>query len=176
VSIVAKPTKYGGIHFRSRLEATWAAFFDLLAWGWEYEPFNVGRWLPDFSLTAPRAPGGVVLVEVKPTASAYPGSAVGSKIDESALAWTCLLLGVGPRDGQLDLDAPMSILGGIRLANDDEWTTAYLQRSPFGADFCSLAEHIPVLYGEEGDFFWFSHCRLLWGRAKHLTRYEPHGN
>jgi len=58
----AKPTRYKGIQFRSRLEATWAAFFDQCRWQWEYEPniFDGAGWLPDFLIR----PGN--LVEVKP--------------------------------------------------------------------------------------------------------------
>jgi len=36
--IIALPTKYAGIQFRSRLEARWAVFFDALKIKWEYEP------------------------------------------------------------------------------------------------------------------------------------------
>lgn len=48
-------TKYKGYHFRSRLEARWAVFFDALGLKWEYEPegFDLGggvRYLPDFWL------------------------------------------------------------------------------------------------------------------------------
>jgi hypothetical protein len=31
-------TRYNGVNFRSRLEAKWAAFFDLAGWSWEYQP------------------------------------------------------------------------------------------------------------------------------------------
>ena len=57
------PTKYNGFEFRSRLEARWAAFFDLLGWHYEYEPYDLNGWIPDFALY-----GKVVevLVEVKP--------------------------------------------------------------------------------------------------------------
>jgi hypothetical protein len=61
--IKARPTKYRGIMFRSQLEATWAAFFDQIGWPWEYEPFELSGWLPDFLL---RGRGRDVLVEVKP--------------------------------------------------------------------------------------------------------------
>lgn len=55
-------TRYAGCHFRSRLEARWAVFFDKLGVDWQYEPqgFEVtfdddpdekpGRYLPDFHL------------------------------------------------------------------------------------------------------------------------------
>jgi hypothetical protein len=42
------PTIYKGVQFRSRLEAKWAAFFDLLGWRWHYEPLDLDGWIPDF--------------------------------------------------------------------------------------------------------------------------------
>lgn len=57
MTIKAIETRYAGCHFRSRLEARWAVFFDHLGIRWEYEPqgFKVGlgpgiRYLPDFWL------------------------------------------------------------------------------------------------------------------------------
>jgi hypothetical protein len=55
------PTVYRDVQFRSRLEAKWAAFFDFLGWRWEYEPFDLAGWIPDFLLV-----DAGVLVEVKP--------------------------------------------------------------------------------------------------------------
>ena len=54
-TIQAIPTRYAGCHFRSRLEARWAVFFDALGIRWEYEPEGfVGAYgepyLPDFQL------------------------------------------------------------------------------------------------------------------------------
>jgi len=56
----AIPTVYKGRQYRSRLEAKWAAFFDLLGMRAEYEPMDLGTWSPDFLL------GTSTLVEVKP--------------------------------------------------------------------------------------------------------------
>lgn len=61
-TIAAIPTRYRGCEFRSRLEATWAVFFDLAGWSWEYEPFDLKGWTPDFALRFKRP----VLVECKP--------------------------------------------------------------------------------------------------------------
>jgi hypothetical protein len=68
------PTPYGGVRFRSRLEARWALFFDRLHIPWEYEPqgFDIGdgdAYLPDFLLGM----GRLVWAEVKPSVSADPG-------------------------------------------------------------------------------------------------------
>lgn len=62
-TIKAIPTEYAGVKFRSRTEARWAAFFDLVGLKWDYEPFDLEGWAPDFLL---RTKIGHVLVEVKP--------------------------------------------------------------------------------------------------------------
>lgn len=56
-SVAAHQTKYSGVVFRSRLEARWAAYFDLVSWGWDYEPIDLQGWVPDFRLTLPWAEG-----------------------------------------------------------------------------------------------------------------------
>lgn len=61
-TIKAIPTTYNGQRFRSRLEARWAAFFDLCSWRWSYEPQDFHGYIPDFALHF-RTP---ILVEVKP--------------------------------------------------------------------------------------------------------------
>lgn len=63
------PTTYKDIVFRSRNEARWAVFFDLIGEAWEYEPqryeLRSGSYLPDFLL--PNAYGGVGMwIECKP--------------------------------------------------------------------------------------------------------------
>lgn len=62
--IKAIETRYNGYHFRSRLEARWAVFFDALAIPYEYEKegfdLNGVRYLPDFWL-----PEQQCFVEVK---------------------------------------------------------------------------------------------------------------
>lgn len=65
--IKAIETEYNGYHFRSRLEARWAVFFDTLGIKYEYEKEGYdlgrfGRYLPDFWLPAQRC-----WVEIKPT-------------------------------------------------------------------------------------------------------------
>ena len=53
-SIVALPTYYCGVKFRSCLEARWAMYFDLINVEWEYEAeaylLPCGAYLPDFWL------------------------------------------------------------------------------------------------------------------------------
>ena len=54
-TIQAKQTEYRGYTFRSRTEARWAYYFDLMEIAWDYEPgyVNIGMkkdYLPDFWL------------------------------------------------------------------------------------------------------------------------------
>ncbi len=54
-----------GTRFRSRLEARWAALFTSIGWQWEYEPFEVEGYIPDFAILGKNP----FLVEVKPALS-----------------------------------------------------------------------------------------------------------
>jgi len=60
---VGIPTVYKGRTYRSRLEARWAAMFDLLRWRAEYEEIDLAGYIPDFIVHFKR---GKLLVEVKP--------------------------------------------------------------------------------------------------------------
>jgi len=51
-----------GIQFRSRIEAKWAEMFTKLGWVWEYEPFDLKGYIPDFIIKFPHKH---LLVEVK---------------------------------------------------------------------------------------------------------------
>ena len=68
MTYAAIPTVYADVQFRSRLEARWACFFDLLGWRWEYEPFDLNGWIPDFVL---RGATHDHLIEVKPALDQY---------------------------------------------------------------------------------------------------------
>lgn len=68
--IAAIPTTYRGIRMRSRLEAKWAAMFDLMGWKWEYEAIDLNGWVPDFLILKIENPPAKIikpiLVEIKP--------------------------------------------------------------------------------------------------------------
>jgi hypothetical protein len=125
--IQARPTRYAGCHFRSRLEARWAVFFDFLGIRWVYEPEGfVGcygmPYLPDFHLPDLYIEGNAVLstlcncdrseaadsgvyVEIKPTAEALhrDGRKLGCCIDYHAtpISHSGLLILGDPSDPRL---------------------------------------------------------------------------
>ncbi|MBB2819015.1 UNVERIFIED_ORG: hypothetical protein GGD59_002260 [Rhizobium esperanzae] len=94
-TIKAIPTLYNNVQFRSRLEARWAAFFDLAGIEWDYEPFDLDGWAPDFML---RTSIGHILVEVKPVDTDEFNSQ-DMQFDKAFRYWSqhqVLLLGIGP--------------------------------------------------------------------------------
>ncbi len=92
--IKAKPTVYGARQFRSRLEAKWASFFDLCGWQYEYEPYDLGAWSPDFLLLGTKK----VLVEVKPITVFDADTQSKMETAASAAGWDgeLMLVGVAP--------------------------------------------------------------------------------
>lgn len=95
-TIAAIETDYRGVTFRSRLEAKWAAFFDLMGWPWQYEPLDLKGYIPDFILTLPHAP---VLVEVKPALYLRDLFQYEEKIEQSGWDKESLLVGTQPFPG-----------------------------------------------------------------------------
>ena len=78
-------TSYKKRMFRSRLEARWASLFDLFEWKYEYEPFDLNGWIPDFILFGHLER---TLVEVKPFSSETEFRQTLSRIIK-AIADTC---------------------------------------------------------------------------------------
>lgn len=111
-------TYYKGIRFRSRLEATWAAFFDLCGWQWEYEPCDFAGWIPDFELTFENEVP--VYVEVKPWSSR---SRVVQEKAWEGCGWLgghalLLVLGTGPHMVTEDADfATIGWLWGLHVGD-----------------------------------------------------------
>jgi len=92
-------TLYRGHTFRSRLEARWAAMFDVLGWTWTYEPFDCAGYIPDFVLHGDRP----VLVEIKPVFTFDELAAHASRIEEAIVSeWTGDYLVLGARVGWIE--------------------------------------------------------------------------
>ena len=90
--IKAIPTMYNEVQFRSRLEATWAAFFDLCEWDWDYEPIDLNGWIPDFIIHGEKN----IYVEVKPFTEIEQFDEAIEKIDGTGIDKDILLLGLSP--------------------------------------------------------------------------------
>lgn len=147
--MAAIPTRYSGVQFRSRLEARWAAFFDLLGWKWEYEPIDLAGYIPDFIvehgaavadwsesggpdgwLVSPSAkmtaPVTRRLIEVKPSMDAEDLMLHTAKIDQSGWTGEASIVGAmlwpGP-DGGFEI-------GAIRYARGEGrhgWGSWYMR-------------------------------------------------
>ena len=85
-------TLYKGVTFRSQLEARWAAWFDWRRIGWEYEPVQMGNWVPDFRMVTGDEE---ICAEVKPV-DEFPAD-VAEKIDRSDWKGRAMILGRTPQ-------------------------------------------------------------------------------
>ncbi len=131
----ALTTTIAGRRYRSQLEAKWATFFGLVGWPFEYEPFQLPGWIPDFLLLGETP----VVVEVKPV-YLIPGEVV-EKIERARPPHDVLILGctlpVRSLTGR-EMLSPF-ILGwlGERSGDDDHthlwWGDAVLGRTAGGA-------------------------------------------
>jgi len=123
--IKAIPTKYKGIQFRSRLEAKWAAFFDLMNWKWQYEPCDFNGWIPDFAIYGSKS---VVYAEVKPTVVFLRD--IANEIDSSGCDNEVLLLGETcpiPEPHHDSFWCDVCALGWIREANGGDSETGVIE-------------------------------------------------
>lgn len=115
-------TVYKGYRFRSRLEARWAVYLDVIGWQWDYEPegfeFADGtRYLPDFKVNCSEP----FWIEVKgPEPSIYEMAQAEKLVEGTKLP---LVWAVG-------LPTPEDVSGGL-LAFHWEEPTSY-NRLPAG--------------------------------------------
>ena len=174
--IKAVPTFYKGIQFRSRLESTWAAFFDLMQWDWRYEPFDLIGWTPDFEIQTSKG-NRRLLVEVKPESlqnynidniELTPYKKVIKHVDD----FNILLLGTGlfSKDDYTCL----GILLETKLKYTDKYRICIDNKNPkYNADIAAIKEQdeiygISPLYG-----FW---CDLIKDKICHkaFIDYKTH--
>lgn len=146
----AKPTLYKDTMFRSRLEARWAAFFDLAGWRWDYEPCDFDGWTPDFRLHGVTP----VYTEVKPID--WRGSGPEQILQEAGLrkVLDCrrdvradpmdfdgelLVLGDGPQ--RVGADVVLGVFADEAWGSAPDWALLCKNESvlapPF--DFCSVS-------------------------------------
>lgn len=108
------PTTYAGSRFRSRLEARWAAFFDLIDWRYTYEPFDTEGYIPDFLIHG----ASPLLVEVGPCEVLTDFIAKAEKpIAAFGVERPVLVVGVHP----LILESGQSFFGDAGYLSTDGW-------------------------------------------------------
>ena len=183
----AIPTVYKGIEFRSRLEAKWAAMFDQLGWRWEYEPFDLKGYIPDFVL---KWDHGHTICEVKPATAIDGLHQAIPKIERSGWDGEAMIVGASifadrqyPTIGILTARADVAAIDRANGEEDSDpmwwWAEAIVHR----CESC----HKPSVHHETGSW----RCRLcgaadgdgflglfdiapLWASATNAVKYD-HG-
>jgi hypothetical protein len=182
-TIQAIPTVYQGRQYRSRLEAKWAAFFDEIGWRYEYEPFDLGEWSPDFMLRSNDALREI-LVEVKPI----------TQIDETVCArmeraanehsWRgdLMLLGTTPNVGELVQPWNGPAIGWLAEFDDYEgqnswyWAHAgtglYKGKIDFSHEYGAYYGRITHCGYKQAEELPFSQIEAAWSRASNTVQWH----
>lgn len=161
--IKAIPTRYAGVNFRSRLEARWAAFFDLAKWKWRYEPIDLPGWIPDFWVSLPCGhsecgPTHDLLVEVKPTLLNFDRGYAGELPDDLKAHAIAKWFGgwKGPDGCPLPCDA-------VALFGLDPENTSWCMVHGAGGGFESVCSW--MTYGTD--------IHGMWAEAGNLVQWRP---
>jgi len=188
----AHPTLYKARLYRSRLEARWAVFFDLMGWRFEYEPLDLGLWSPDFLLHGLEVP---ILCEVKPidAIDADVCAKMACAAEEAQFRGELLLLGatpdIGGTDGWLGWldDAYSCWLLGQELPPSREppfgyggFEPCWVVQAPDGRiDFCHSRNSFcgRMTGAHDGDHYvrsdYIPEIAGMWARAGNLTQWKP---
>lgn len=179
------PTRYNGRVYRSRLEARYAAFFERLAWPYEYEPTDLHGYIPDFIITGIEP----MLIEVKPFVPPFENEDVVttcSRIADGGWLGDALVVGAAHRiDNEPDHEPVLSLVdsdGELRLApnpkhlrsrrcvgrmrdGDDVWRDAFIGRD-------GTIWHVT----HDDDTSWlssedFMHLGIAWAEAGNITQW-----
>ena len=121
----AIPTIWGGVQYRSKLEARIACFLTSYGYHFDYESLELDRYLPDFVIEMPFGP---TLLEVKPAVLATEFKKPCRKITKSGWIGPALVIGsqlCKASDGFSDLT-----LYGSLAAEDGGWSRVGRGRWP----------------------------------------------
>ena len=138
---------YKCLQFRTRLEARWAAFFDLAGWAWHVNPLPVGDWAPDFQVTfacehAKCATSHTLLIAV------LPHQDIGAFSGHPSLDYPC---GAGAAYEKLGAVIDAGAAFGVS-PEVTSWTFAH------SAEGCA-----------EDVLLWVANADALWSRAEFLV-------
>lgn len=169
------PTQYNGTNFRSRLEAKWARMFDLLGWNWEYEPFDMDGYIPDFILQVPRHLSNKIdtyIVEIKPATDFHELREMASKSQNEALD---SVIQTGKR--ALRLGAILSLNGNLGCigVGDAAIDEQGFHGEPVGIMIRNGGYTLVPYGGFRCDDFvesCFPKVRELWAEARNTTQYD----
>lgn len=185
MAIQAIQTRYAGCHFRSRLEARWAVFFNKLGISWKYEPegfvvrgsYEGDRdipYLPDFYL-----PGSKTWVEVKGSEESFQqqgetyanaidwGGDIPDVEDSHGTGRGLLVLGPIPPDYNPDQVYPLHWVLQHHKGIYANWATFGIDGVQYicSNDMVSSAPELPVMWTPEGPsdrIKWTSTSYLHW--------------
>ena len=122
---------HDGIKYRSITEARWAEFFHRLGWEYEYEPFELKGYIPDFVLKFKEP----ILVEVKPEVKVLDLEKHVQKILDSGWGGEFVILGSSP---DFDTMGKFGCSNGYLRDLQITLGIIYDRQLNYGVDICPL--------------------------------------
>jgi hypothetical protein len=165
------PTIYNSRRYRSRLEARWAAYFDILGLDHEYEPSDLGGWSPDFLI---RTSGIPVLAEVKPIVE--PDEDTCLRMVENAkkakFSGSLLLLGVSPFKATETPHSAIAIGWIGTIAGD--WFEGIFSTYLGNLDImgCTPVQEIAYVWDESADYISGPSMLRAWATASNVVQWR----
>jgi hypothetical protein len=142
--------------------------FDSFKWSWEYEPYDLDGYIPDFVLIFST---GLLLVEIKPDMQISALRRHASKVDRSGWEDKAVILGGTPfLDGEREKIPQL-----FGWAKDTAWAPAALFR-------CGKCRNISFSSSKSGSRCYVKGClgysmsavprlEAMWGKAHNLTKW-----
>jgi hypothetical protein len=117
MKIAAKPTRYNGVEFKSRLEARFAEMLTHKRMLWEYEPLSAwfGTYQPDFYLRHMGHQG--LYVEIKPREYIAELQMFWNAIWSAPVPWVCIDKAHGFRDQWVIIQGNSRFKSGLQFSS-----------------------------------------------------------
>lgn len=172
------------IQFRSKIEAQWAYLFESFKWKWEYEPYELNGYIPDFIIKMNEVQ---ILIEIKGDNDIWKEYKPHlKKIRESGWKGNCIILGSTYKkseshEGGISVGIFADKIDEIDEIDKIEKTDDIIIRYSgldwdFGGEYGGHDLDFSVNYWKRLDEKGFEKFEKMWSIAKNLTQWKGKQN
>ncbi len=170
------------IQFRSKIEAQWAYLFQSFGWNWEYEPYELKGYIPDFLITMNKVQ---ILIEIKGDNNIWEEyNPHLKKIRDSGWKGVVIILGSTFKESNSNYNANVGIIsfvreGSSKLEKYDDVCIRFsdnTNRWDFGGNMMEYDYDFSCNYWKEDSHETYEKFSKMWSIAKNLTQWKGKQN